>query len=558
MTKKRILVVNEFSLLSTGFSNYMRELLSRLYKSEKYEVAELSTYVNPLDPRIKEVPWKVYPNEPHPENKDLIEKYKAVRENQFGKFRFDEVCLDFKPHIVISIRDYWMDCWINDSPFRKYFKWVTMPTVDGEPQKVEWIETYKDADALLTYSLWAANLLENQSNKKIKVEAVASPGAEHDLFKPSDNKKLDKENFGLDGDIFLVQTVMRNQPRKLFPELMKAFNLFLDKCEKENRQDLAQKTYLYFHTSFPDLGWNIPEEIRKYKLSHKVLFTYACSNCGHVSTSFYSGEKCICKKCKNASCSPPNSSYGISRKDLAKIVSLSDVYVQYATNGGWEMGINEAKACGVPCLVVDYSAMSEQTTNGGAIPIKVQNFFQEPLHQTNQLRASPDNQDFADKLFEILFDDVLRENLGKEARECVERYYTYDIVAETWEKVLDQVSIEETDKTWLSDPKIIEPSKKIPGNCSNEDFLKYLYKNILMEEKKIYSFEYNKILQALDLGFEMTQNQEGKPIKVTVDRQRILNTFLRKVQYHNMLESARYNYNNPKVSQSRSIDYIEV
>lgn len=556
--RKRILVVNEFSLLSTGFSNYMNEVLKRLHRLGKYEIAELATYVNPLDPRIKEIPWKVYPNEPHPEDANLLEKYKSTRENQFGKFRFDEVCLDFKPHIVISIRDYWMDSWIQESTFRPYFKWVTMPTVDGEPQKAEWIETYEKADKVLTYSLWGANLLEKQSNNKIQPAAVASPAADVELFRPADDKGKAKEDFGLMSDIFIVQTVMRNQPRKLFPELLKAFNLFLDKCREEKRYDIADKTFLYFHTGFPDLGWNIPEEIRKYKLSHKVLFTYHCDSCKATYPSFYAGEKSVCKVCKKALATPPNTSQGVSRQDLARVMQIADVYVQYATSEGWALPPNDAKACGVPCLIMDYSAMSEQTTNGGAIPIEIQNFFQEPMHQTNQLRAMPDNQDFAQKLFLLLSDNSYRNELGREARECVEQYYTWDKVAKTWDEVLESTAVDTTEETWLGPAKFIQPSTKIPANLDNADFLNFCYKEIKKQPDKINSFEYHKILQMLNNGYDLGQNPDGKTIKIPMDKQKIINMFVNQIKYHNMLEQARLNHNNPKPEIVKEVHFIEV
>lgn len=556
--KKRILVVNEFSQLSTGFSTYMNEVLQRLHSLDKYEIAELATYVNPLDPRIKKIPWKVFANEPHPENKEMLDRYKSTRENQFGKFAFDQTCLEFKPDIVITIRDYWMDAWIEESPYRPFFKWINMPTVDGEPQKVEWLELYKKCDAILTYSLWGANLLERQTNGQIQPVAVASPAADHEVFVPPEDKDLVKDSFGLQKEVFIVQTVMRNQPRKLFPELLKGFNLFLDKCKKNKREDIANKTFLYFHTSFPDMGWNMPEELRKYKLSHKVLFTYHCESCKTVYPSFYAGERSACRACRKALSSPPNTSKGIDRSELAKVQQIADVYVQYATNGGWEMGINDAKSCGVPCLVVDYSAMSEQTTNGGALPVRVQNFYQEPVYQTNQLRASPDNEDFANKLYVLLTDDEFRVNLGKEARECIEKYYTWDKVAKIWDSVIEKVDVLEHEESWLSPPRYIKPNTNVPNNLSNEDFLKFLYTEVERKPSKINSFEYHRVLQMLNNGYDVGQTPDGKPTKIPIDRQKIADVSLNRVKVHNIMERTRHYFNCPPKENQQEVRFVEV
>jgi hypothetical protein len=39
MTKKKILLVNEASYLATGFAVYGHEILTRLHKTDKYDIA---------------------------------------------------------------------------------------------------------------------------------------------------------------------------------------------------------------------------------------------------------------------------------------------------------------------------------------------------------------------------------------------------------------------------------------------------------------------------------------------------------------------------------------
>ena len=68
--KKKILLCNEASFLNTGYATYGRELMKRLYASDKYDIAELSTYAGPNDPRFKEIPWKTYSNLPDENNEE--------------------------------------------------------------------------------------------------------------------------------------------------------------------------------------------------------------------------------------------------------------------------------------------------------------------------------------------------------------------------------------------------------------------------------------------------------------------------------------------------------
>jgi hypothetical protein len=103
--KKKILIVNEASYLSTGFSVYGHELLSRLYQNDKYEVAEFAAYGEENPAERPATPWKFYPNVPS--DPEELKAYEAKPSNAFGEWRFERVCLDFKPHIVVDWRDWW-------------------------------------------------------------------------------------------------------------------------------------------------------------------------------------------------------------------------------------------------------------------------------------------------------------------------------------------------------------------------------------------------------------------------------------------------------------------
>ena len=159
-----------------------------------------------------------------------------------------------------------------------------MPTVDARPQARQWIATYAGADACLTYSDWAGGVLENQSGGKINYLGSAPPSA-HPAYIPVEDKRMHKLNFGLEPEYKIIGTVMRNQRRKLYPDLFEAFRKFLDMSENK-------KYYLYCHTSYPDLGWEIPELIQEYKLSSNVLFTYICPETKKPFPSTFKGAIC--------------------------------------------------------------------------------------------------------------------------------------------------------------------------------------------------------------------------------------------------------------------------
>lgn len=318
---------SEASFLSSGFGTYAREILSRLYLTGKYEIAEFASYGMVNDPRDKNIPWKYYANAVK-DNDPRYQEYMSRGDNQFGRWRFEKVLLDFRPDILIDVRDYWMSAYQAISPLRPYFHWILMPTVDSAPQQEEWIDTFLSADAVFTYSDWGAEVLKQQSNNQINYIDSASPGVDLNTFKPL-NKELIKKQLSIPENSIIIGSVMRNQKRKLFPELISSFSQALNILEKEN-YNLGKNLYLYLHTSYPDMGWDIPELLKEYRVSNRVLFSYACRKCSYIESGVYTGPTKVCPKCLNKAMAMPSVTNGISNEKLAEVYNCFDLYVQYA------------------------------------------------------------------------------------------------------------------------------------------------------------------------------------------------------------------------------------
>ena len=363
MRKKRILFCSEATFLNTGYATYTREILKYLHSTGKYDIAEMGSYGCSADPRAQHIPWKFYGVLPHPQApKEEQDKYNSVATNQFGEYCFEQVCLEFKPDIVCDIRDFWMLEFQERSPFRNFFKWCIMPTVDAAPQARQWISTYQSADACLTYSDWAGKVLLEQSGGKINYIGSSPPSADP-AYKIIDSRLDLREKYGVPKDIKVIGTVMRNQRRKLYPDLFKTFRMFLDSVN--NPQEYA----LYCHTSYPDMGWDIPELLNQYSLSSHVYFTYVCPTTRMAFSSLFAGAvtKSIYTGKMDAVVS--NVKIGASYDQLAQIMNMFDIYVQYANSEGFGLPQVEAAACGVPVMSTDYSAMESVIRQLDVIPV---------------------------------------------------------------------------------------------------------------------------------------------------------------------------------------------
>jgi glycosyltransferase involved in cell wall biosynthesis len=493
MRKKRILFCSEATFLNTGYATYTREILNYLFQTGKYEIAEMSAYGEKNDPQAKDIPWKFYGVMPNKNDSDEIKKsYASIATNQFGEFRFEETCLDFQPDFVCDIRDFWMCSFVSTSPFRDYFRWVIMPTVDAYPQAREWISVYQSADACLSYSDWAGKVLTKQSGGKINYLGSAPPSA-HEAYQPIQNKIVLKSSLNIDPDSKIIGTVMRNQRRKLYPDLFDAFKKFLALVENK------REYYLYCHTSYPDLGWDIPELLQQYNLSSHVLFTYVCNETKKPFVSLFRGATAQSPYSGKNTATIANVRNGLSYEDLSKIVNTFDLYVQYANCEGFGLPQVEAAACAIPVAGTDYSAMESVLRQLEGLPIKPKALYKEL--ETGCMRAVPDN-DLAAKLFFDFFQKPKQERIqmGINAREKFLQYFQWNKSGKMWENYFDSQDVIPLEQSWHSSPRIQTPAPKpnsLPENVKCQDLARWLISEVLCEPSKINSFMEARLIRDL-------------------------------------------------------------
>jgi glycosyltransferase involved in cell wall biosynthesis len=211
-----------------------------------------------------------------------------------------------------------MDSFIYESPFRRIFNWIFMPTVDAAPQNEEWIHQFCNADAVLTYSDWAKGVIDSQSGGNANTVGSASPAASKE-FQMAADKEAAKKALGFPEGSRIIGSVMRNQRRKLFPVLIEAFANYL-------KTSGDKKTYLHIHSSYPDGGWDFGELLHKHGVSSRVYFTYVCSNpeCGSIDISKFNDCRKACSKCKQFSSTQTNVNNGVDDDTLAKIYNAFD------------------------------------------------------------------------------------------------------------------------------------------------------------------------------------------------------------------------------------------
>lgn len=486
--KKRILFVTESHKLASGFGTYAKEIIPRLYATGKYEIAQLVCYGRPEE--FQDTPWLMYGVVPMKGETEYQKGYENPNV-QWGMARFEHACLDFKPDVVICWRDPWMDAYIADSPFLPFFHWIWMPTVDSAPQKLQWVYNYfSKCDTLLAYSEYGIRTLSDQTQGRVCPVGIAPPGTNPSLFDIVPNKNEHKKKYGIPENSFVVGTIMRNQKRKMFPELMKAF--------KEFSEQSPLDSYLYIHTSYPEKsGWNITDLMHEFDLGSRLLVTYVCRNCKKFFIDHYRDAITKCNHCNGLSAVMPGVTQGVERTDLKDIYNLMDIYVQYAICEGFGMPQVEAAACGVPLASINYSAMEDvvKTVNGYPIPPNLQREI-----ETNADRSFSNN----DALVEILnkhsklslqqFNDKRLETRQK----CIEKY-TWDNACKSWEQAIDNVELGK--KLDWNHPRLLRNlPEDAPQGMDNRQFAEWIALALLQDESRVANYQMMNDIKHLNFG----------------------------------------------------------
>lgn len=592
--KKRILFIGEASCLNTGFSTYYRELLPRLAATGKYELAEFASYIADDDERAHSFiqgRWRFYGNAPRtPEEEAAFNQPDPAQPgqntNQFGRWKFEKILADFRPDIVVDIRDWWMLAYQERSPFRKYFKWVIMPTVDSIPQKEEWIQTYVGANYVMCYSDFGIDSLRHSSPKlEVRMNPPGKegfvgidkmpgklhpiplrPGVDLKTFHPYDGeaKKALKQKWGIKPDVPIILLVQRNQARKRISEVITAFSMMKSLYPDDK---MVQKSILVMHTAWPDntmsidfpraiariqTGWHGTPYPRK-GIIREVNSTFLCTNeaCGDVfiapSINLRQYPVIMCPKCGQQSARTPTTGFGITREQLSEVFGMADIMIQMSIAEGCGMPVQEAKACGVPVLSTDYAAIAEKgkipdyehidkknySVHWGGEVMDVAYLYEEP--ETTCWRAMTSIEDCCHKMAAMLSDRERLTQMGKDARACAEQNYDWDKNFGQWEFILDHLTPLDRDTTWDKELVLIEVDAAMPpAEASDEDFVVWCYTCLLG-----YKGEHDIDEEGRRNWMSKLQLEASRGIPAEKTREEIANYFRQQAEGQNSVERLR-------------------
>lgn len=468
MEKRRVLFIADSVKRKTGYATVARNIISRLVKSGKYEIAQLGLadipspvdlpihyysmvknhqkccnrdraieYVSPNDPTVKIL--KLDPKVPLHENQAPCVKGEPEGNDNYGYISTYFVIQHFHPDIVIPINDIWGLYNISHLRNRRCFKFIPYMAIDSEcmfPQielpnpsvplpPIDPMQVISNTDKCVVFTDWAQSVIHKLADMVVKPRAtnmVTIPhGVDNTLWRPLDNRgELRKKYFNLDSRVILIGSIARNQPRKRLDAVMQTMRYFIDHFEKD------RKIMAYFHCAVNDrMGWPLPWLARYYGIEDRCIFD-------------------------------PRLQPGVgpTEEQLNEIANCFDVHLSLTNSEGWHLPALETLAAGVPTVITKYSAHADWG-KGALILSKVAAYEHEP--RTGFIKAIADVADAAKHINLVAGSNIYAKEWQDKGLKLAKKL-DWNNVCIKWETLLDSIDLSDLRDNRYEDPFVSDPN----------------------------------------------------------------------------------------------------
>jgi len=411
MGKPKILIVSDSPAIDTGMGVAHKEIATRLYVSDKYEIASFGWFwKSAAEGGVKwKFPWTQYTSTDsrhpygHPEgwNNDYDKP-----EGDFKNSSLNQAIEKFCPDMVIAIGDVWMCDFIYFLPTRDTFKLIHEFPIDGEPVPPSWIKLVRKADLPVVMSDFGLRVCHDV-DPYLYIEKIPR-GVNTQIFRPCPDKKvLRKKYLPSTEDNFVIGVFDRYQDRKQIPRAVESFAKFknmhkVDKCD------------MYLHMDIHD-GHSMQQN-KNLIGENGIISRY------NVTKSVLINKKVTVEK-------------GVSVHELASLYNCCDIKVSATQGEGFGLTTLEAMSCGIPCIATNYTTMPELLGDGRGMTAKVAAFL---TGMYNVERAIVDTSDLAHCMETLYRSAELRNTMSKKSREYA-LTRDWGIVIGQWTRAIDRL-----------------------------------------------------------------------------------------------------------------------
>jgi len=299
---------------------------------------------------------------------------------------------EFKPDVVVIYFSTWVE------PYRsvaricadKNIKAMFYCTVEHGSLSPLYFEALIGCNMVITPSNYGKMVLcRNLPEDRVM---VVPHGVDHSIYKP-----IGKVRFEGYEDKFVFGMVARNNIRKEFPTLMKAFSMLPD--------DVKDNSILYLHTSVGESnlgirGWDLTYLTFHFGLAGKVLLPSLRAN----------------------------RFYGYDEREMVQIYNAMDVHCLISSGEGFGLPVIESQACGVP-NILSYNTSLPEVGGEGALYAEC---WEDELYTIESFTIYTTKTSSVLKCMETLYyDENLRKKLSQKALENARKY--------TWRKAVNML-----------------------------------------------------------------------------------------------------------------------
>ena len=467
MNKKiKMLLCTDSAAIHSGLAESLRNIFIPLINMypEKYEIHQLGFFN--FAPK-EQIPWPIYntrvkqgPRGPEP---DMDDKY--------GEHTFHPLVQKIQPDICFGYGDMWHFNHLLHSPVRNTYRLCVYYTIDGQPYfghlekngETHWGRNLQKADQIVTLSHFGKEALKAgcPELKDSDIKVMYHPLETNRYPVINDEQKLKIKRGLLPAviaeDSFVIGWLGRNQFRKQNYKLWETLHYLVYgdyiECQDCKRITLKEWNHSSRCSKDPD---KYPGELNKLTFYDQG---YKYDHCWHCKSSNISSGTPIpnlymwfhmpkndpgynpdlhqemwrvSDRCLYSS--DMESAKGISKQDLALLISTWDC--MYYPSGGEGFGNPpfEAMAAGVPVVYSDYSSHAEFCRFGG-LPVRV-TYVPEVHHGI--MRSAVDTAHAVEQLLKLYRDKELRKLLGNKGRVHTSQY-SLEQMAPVWDSIFTEM-----------------------------------------------------------------------------------------------------------------------
>lgn len=377
--------------VDTGFGTVARNILPKLKEmGHEIYVLGINYYGDPYDHTLFDFP--IWP----------VDKGSLDMMYGYQKFWFLEDQL--KPDLIFLLNDPWcIEKLMSMRPETegRYVKTLAYYPTDGGPLKKSWVDMLNEFDAQVCYSNFAERVvIESNNNKRPNNLYQVYHGVDTEIFKPL-NQSEARLALGIPLDAFVVGMVARNQYRKRFDVMCKAFAEFAK--GKKNVK-------LYLHTTLHDVGWDIVDMTNQLGLGDKLILTQDV-----------------------------RPDRGVSPEMLNVIYNSFDVNALISLGDGFGLPVAESMATGCPQLVSGHSCLQELVEGHGGLTAKTATWIMN-TGGFNTWGQLTDYEDIAAKLNVLYQSKELRLKFAEQAFAFItQEKFTWDFAAKEFNSIIKQI-----------------------------------------------------------------------------------------------------------------------